>query len=222
MKSAAVVGIAALLALAGCEQAFQSGSARALEKADRKAGEGDYRAAVDLYEAALDGTARTAEVHWKLAVLCETKLKDPLAALHHYRRYLEVAPEGDHAKDAKESVREGESRAVATLSRGELISREDSVRLKNENLSLQKQIAELRATMRERSMPPKTNAAEERARRNPPPGSRTYTVLPGDTLASIARKFYKSTARYKDILDANYNELKGKPDLKPGQVLIIP
>ncbi len=133
-----------------------------------------------------------------------------------------MAPTGDHAEDARAYLKDGEARVVAKLSRGELISRQDSARLKNENLALQKQVAELRATMRERALPPKTNAAEQHARRNPPPGSRTYTVAPGDTLASIARKFYKSTARYKDIQDANHNALKGGTDLKPGQVLIIP
>ncbi len=222
MRIATVTGLAALLALSGCDQAFQSGSARAMEKADRKASDGDHRAAVDLYEAALDGTAHTAEAHWKLAVLCDTKLKDPIGALHHYKRYLEVAPEGAHAKDAKDSVTEGESRVLSSLSRGEFITRQESVRLRNQNLDLQKRLAETRATMRERSLPPKTNAAEQAARRNPPPGARTYTVAPGDTLASIARKFYKNTARYQDILDANYNALQGKTDLKPGQVLIIP
>ena len=44
----------------------------------------------------------------------------------------------------------------------------------------------------------------------------------GDTLAKIARKFYKSPARARDIQDANFNALEGTVKIKPGMVLIIP
>jgi nucleoid-associated protein YgaU len=47
-------------------------------------------------------------------------------------------------------------------------------------------------------------------------------VEAGDTLASIARKYYKNQAKAKDILDANYNSLGGKDVIRVGQVLIIP
>ena len=51
---------------------------------------------------------------------------------------------------------------------------------------------------------------------------RSYTVQPGDTLASISRKFYKSSARWQRILDANSDILSKPSDLKPGQMLVIP
>jgi len=47
-------------------------------------------------------------------------------------------------------------------------------------------------------------------------------VQPGDTLASISRKFYKSSGRWQRILDANSDTLSKPSDLKPGQTLIIP
>ena len=48
-------------------------------------------------------------------------------------------------------------------------------------------------------------------------------MQPGDTLASISRKFYKNnSARWKDIQDANFNALEGTAKLKPGMVLMIP
>ena len=57
----------ALLAslLGGCDRMFEEkGSSRALEFAQEKEKEGDYRAAVQWYEASLDGTAKTAEAHY--------------------------------------------------------------------------------------------------------------------------------------------------------------
>ena len=44
----------------------------------------------------------------------------------------------------------------------------------------------------------------------------------GDTLASISRKFFKSSERWKDIQQANYSKLKGTSKLKPGMTLVIP
>ena len=51
---------------------------------------------------------------------------------------------------------------------------------------------------------------------------RRYTVQRGDTLASISRKFYKSSARWQRILDANPDVISKPSDLKPGQSLVIP
>ena len=55
-----------------------------------------------------------------------------------------------------------------------------------------------------------------------PPGAKTYVVQHGDTLASISRKFYKNSGRWKDIQDANFNSLSGTVKLKQGMTLIIP
>ena len=49
-----------------------------------------------------------------------------------------------------------------------------------------------------------------------------HVVREGETLASIAQKYYKNRGRAKDIQDANYNALGGKTTIRPGQTLIIP
>ena len=54
------------------------------------------------------------------------------------------------------------------------------------------------------------------------PGSRTYQVQSGDTLASISRKFYNTKARAKDIQDANLNSVPDATKLRRGTTLIIP
>ena len=55
-----------------------------------------------------------------------------------------------------------------------------------------------------------------------PEGARTYTVLKGDTLASIAAKFYKNKGSWQKIRDANFEDAKGTPPIHGGQVLRIP
>ncbi len=62
-----------LLALPACNRLFDKGSEDNTYAADKKAAAGDYLAAVSLYEAALDGTPKSAGmVHYKLALLATT------------------------------------------------------------------------------------------------------------------------------------------------------
>lgn len=52
---------------------------------------------------------------------------------------------------------------------------------------------------------------------------KTYTVVSGDCLWNIAKKFYGSGSQYTKIYDANRGVIGGNPNLiYPGQVLTIP
>ncbi|MBX3244770.1 MAG: LysM peptidoglycan-binding domain-containing protein [Acidobacteria bacterium] len=55
-----------------------------------------------------------------------------------------------------------------------------------------------------------------------PSGSRTYVVQVGDTLGTISRMFYGTSARYMDIYEANRHQLSGPNSITVGQTLIIP
>ncbi|MBX3295275.1 MAG: LysM peptidoglycan-binding domain-containing protein [Acidobacteria bacterium] len=56
----------------------------------------------------------------------------------------------------------------------------------------------------------------------PPAGARTYIVRPGDTLGTISRRFYGTSARYMDIYNANRDRLPSPNSVTVGQELIIP
>lgn len=56
-----------------------------------------------------------------------------------------------------------------------------------------------------------------------PTAARMYTVVRGDCLWNIAKRFYGDGARYKVIYEANKSVVGGNPNLiYPGQVLTIP
>lgn len=56
-----------------------------------------------------------------------------------------------------------------------------------------------------------------------PSAAQTYTVVSGDCLWNIAKKFYGSGAKYTVIYNANQGVIGGNPNLiYPGQVLTIP
>jgi LysM repeat protein len=205
-------------AFIGCDQIGNSRYAQLLHDADNKSAQGDFERAVNLYEAALDDSPRGAEVHYKLALLYDDKINDPVSALHHFKRYLVLSPNGTHAKDVKDSIKRDEIAALTALSGDSVITRSEAARLRNENLTLHKQLEERAAsrTALEKSQAnDATRAGSKRA-------GQTYVVQSGDTLFSISRKFYKSPKRWKAILEANKTNIRDPKDLTVGQTLIIP
>jgi LysM repeat protein len=202
---------------------MDKGAGDKIAAAEKKASVGDFRAARTIYEDALDGTAKTADIHYRLALLYGDKLKSPLDALHHLHRYLELVPSGSQARDAKNLIKDYENKLLVQLSKGTPTTQGEAVQLKNENQMLLEKIAVLQARKAATPIPAGTASKPGEPQKKPiPPGSRTYTVKAGDTLAKISREFYKTSARAQDIQDANFNQLNGTVKIKPGMVLIIP
>ena len=52
--------------------------------------------------------------------------------------------------------------------------------------------------------------------------TRRYTVQPGDTLASIAQRFYGNTADWPRLYQANRSVIQNPGVIYPGEVLIVP
>jgi nucleoid-associated protein YgaU len=55
-----------------------------------------------------------------------------------------------------------------------------------------------------------------------PVAERTYTVKAGDTLSKIAKEMLGNSGDYKEIFNANRDQLNDPNVIKPGQVLKIP
>lgn len=275
----------AVAALSGCDLLTVSQTGRNIREGNEAMVRGEVQKALQNYEAALDGTMLSAEAHYRLGLLYEDKLKNEVAALHHFERYLELAPQGQFATDVKGYVDRLRLMIVSRLSEGPVMPAREATRLKNENLALKQQLAELRqqapaartspATVRPApptpavtpnmvvaATPPPAPAAavpaEPEVRRALPVNAtaaapvnegdtprvtpitpagavsaapaaaaggapvRTYQVKSGDTLAAIARQFYKNSGQWPKILEANKGTLEDPTKLKPGMVLVIP
>src|SRR5260370_3117622 len=222
----ACVSLFALFAcsLVGCDRLTGSRHTQLVQDADGKSAQGDFERAINLYEAALDDSPRCAEVHYKLALLYDDKLNDPVSALHHFKRYLALSPNGSYANDVKNSIKRDEVAVLTILSGDSVVPRAEAARLRNENLNLHKELEARSATFR--SAPDKSRARDSDIKpgktASTKSGGRTYIVQSGDTLASISRKFYKSSARWEKILNANKESIHNPENLKVGQSLIIP
>jgi LysM repeat protein len=182
-----------------CLAAISSGChlEKAEQKGDREAKEGRYESAIYWYEAALGEGDRSA-VHWKMAEIFANKLRDPAGAVYHYRRILALHAAGPRADATRVALHrlEGGSPAPEGGSNHPKVGG----------------VARL-------SSPEQAAAEAEKAAKGK---VHTYVVQSGDTLVSISRRFYQTTARWKDILDANQNQLSNPDELKPGQTIIIP
>src|ERR1700720_4346725 len=216
-----VASFSILVLLSACDRMVTSRNARLVKEADWKAAQGDYLWAINLYEAALDGTPQSAEVHFKLALLYDDKLNDSLHALHHFKRYLVLNPEGSHAAEVKDFMKRDEVALGTSLSGDSVVTRAEAARLRNENLKLHKEIDE--GTSRSRAVAQKSPS--HRGDREKTESKKTgshYVVKEGDTLVSISRKFYKTSKRWKEIRDANERKIDDPDNLKAGLTLTIP
>jgi LysM repeat protein len=207
--------------LTGCDRIGGSRYAQLIQDADSKSAQGDFARAINLYEAALDDSPRCAEIHYKLALLYDDKLNDPVSALHHFKRYLALSPNGPHANEVKNSMKHDEIAALTALSGDSVITRSEAAQLRNENLTLRKEL-ETR-TGSSRSGPEKSQANDASSKKiASKKANRTYVVQSGDTLFSISRKFYKSPKHWKEILNANEKNIHDPKKLTVGQTLVIP
>jgi nucleoid-associated protein YgaU len=180
-----------------CLAAFFSGChlENAEQKGDREAKEGRYESAIYWYEAALGEEDRTT-VHGKMAEIFANKLRDPAGAVYHYKRILALHATASRADAAKAALHRLESGSPPPEGGHPKVA--GAAKL----------------------LPPEQAAAEgEKAAKGK---VRTYVVQSGDTLVLISRKFYQTTGRWKDILDANQNQLSNPDELKPGQTIILP
>lgn len=223
---AAAICLGLAFGAGGCDGMITPRSAQVIKDAESKTADGNYLRAITLYESALDGSAKSAEIHYRLALLYDDKMHDPLNALHHFKRYLTLAPSGPHAAEVKNFMKKDELELGTSLSGDSVVSRAEAARLKNENLTLRKDLEEQRARLHSAATEKapgdtrdaKTTTASTKSVHAP----RTYVVRDGDTLASISRKFYKSSGRWKKIRDANRNVVDDPGKLKAGQTLTIP
>jgi LysM repeat protein len=166
------------------------------QKGDAEGKSGRFESAIYWYESAL-GTEDRLAVHWKMAEIFANKLRDPASAAYHYRRILALHASGARADASRAALHRLEAGSMTEGGQNHLKS----------------------------SPTPKTSSPEQAAVEGEKAAKgkvRTYVVQAGDTLESISKKFYQTPARWKDVLDANQNQLSNPGELKAGQTIILP
>ena len=65
---------------------------------------GNATAAVQQYETAIAADPKSAEPHYELGVLYSDKLHDPINAIYHLRKFIELQPNSDKAPNARAMI----------------------------------------------------------------------------------------------------------------------
>ena len=217
------------------------------------------------------GEDSSPESHLDAAGIYLNYVKDPIYAIYHFRKYLELEPNSRQAGAVKGQIDAARREFARTIPgwqptdspSAQFAMPDDYDSLRRQNAELKAEIASLSVGQPGNSLithtssdanaqpaiqvppsdanpiklapmdqPPiqavaQTDNADQvpiqdrpATKPTPPPASsgRTYTVVKGDTLFSLARKFYKNPSRWKDISAANGNIRS----LTPGTQIRIP
>lgn len=78
----------------------------------------DYKGAVEAFERALQANPRSASAHFELGVLYYPRLNDPVSAIYHYQKHLQLRPNSTYAQVAKDQITACKMELVKTVSFG--------------------------------------------------------------------------------------------------------
>jgi tetratricopeptide (TPR) repeat protein len=220
------------------------------------------------------------ESHLEVGLILLRHVKDPIAAIYHFRKYLELQPNSRQAVYVRGLIDTAKREFARTLpatpleSQADTLEKQDQIdRLLRENDQLKAELSAFRSggpvpSVRSRAAlepdntvssplikitaPPPTPivddspitsapvpAVQEEAApliqavplsaptrpAGPKPDAATgrrHTVGKGDTLFSLAQKYYGNRSKWRDIYAANRDVLPNESALKPGMQLKIP
>ena len=284
-----LIALCALLFAAGCERG--GGLPFASEESDS-----DYQRGKQLIRQGHNQEALAAflkviakrgddapESHLEAALLYQQHIKDPLAAIYHFRKYRELQPNSKQAELVRQQIDAATREFARTLPAHPLedasvkLEYNDQLdRLQRENEQLKNELVALRgpppagsaarprsgveapaagyplpraaqvdpgpepsplirAPLNPEPAAPPRNAVESVVRPTPspragsntaatqPPSGKRHAVQRGDTLSSISRQYYGTSAKWRDIYNANREVLKSENEtLHVGMELRIP
>lgn len=199
LRATALFAVLAALAIAlaaGCGRAAaerRDAGDRYLRRARAARDAEDVDAAIAWCEKALRRRPDSAAAHRELALMQDHFKQDRLAALYHYRRYLELRPDSAERADVEEMM--------ATCGR-----------------ALAAQLAA--APVGLPPPPPPARAPEPAPPAAPAP--QIHVVQAGENLATISTRYYGTPSKWKLIFNANQDRLTDANNLRVGTRIEIP
>ncbi len=195
---------------------------------------GDLEGARRIYKVLLEKHPDMGRAHLGLALLLDRREGDPVGAIYHYQRYLEVRPETE-----KKAMIEGRIRSATAAMVHRVYGTEASVakrlaQLEQENRELRVRCGNLETRLKHSQLTLRNcqNRQAEMADKGLKssglmpaeirPAVKSIRVQKNDTLRHIAMRAYGSQTRWKEIYEANRNVLEKPEDVRNGQILVLP
>lgn len=213
-------------------------------RGDRYNREGNYREALSAFLKVIEKREDAAESHLEAGNLFLTHIKDPISAIYHFRKYLELRPDSQQAEFVRQLIDTAKKEFARTLAghpfendidRLDLLELVNQLKLDNRRLREQLNAVGDRQTTTGESVEGEEAAGEtitspEPARDSQPATDANdvetrpafYTIQPSDNLSRISAKVYGTPDRWMDIFQANRDKLSNPDDLRVGVELKIP
>jgi tetratricopeptide (TPR) repeat protein len=224
-----------------------------------------------------------AESHLDAGILYQEHIRDPIAAIYHYRKFRELRPNAKQADLVLQRIDAATREFARTLPAQPLDNQADRTdmmdaidKLQRENLQLKEQLVAARAATLDSTRQPLAPLASDPAGTGagtfdfgvngtdgppartpagpapvgvvpiqipapaptPPPfvsapaptptpapataSTRRHVVAKGDTLYSLAQRYYSNRSRWRDIYAANRETMRSETDMRIGMELKIP
>ncbi|MDR1435615.1 MAG: LysM peptidoglycan-binding domain-containing protein [Puniceicoccales bacterium] len=228
-----------LFALCGCGRLQSRGERweKFFHRGQDYVREGKEDAALRCFLAAAQHNSKcSAEAHLECGELFLNRRKDPLSAIYHYREYLKKSPPANRQVAlVRQRVATAEKAYLEQIPILRQLVREshgDMLRtlkmMQDENGQLKRKVAVLHGKIDEmRTASSSAAKLAEVAGASMASGGgacspRTYAVSGGDTLSSISLKVYGTAARWREIFEANRDQLKSPAQLRVGALLMVP
>ena len=164
--------------------------------------------------------------------------RDPVAAIYHYRRFLELSPESKESATVEQLIVTAEREIIRKLPGEPYVEHLEALGLREENNRLKRELSDMRvrlglpldtaddpqplSTAVAPTSPSPPSVPPAPVKPPEPSAPRTHVVQQGDSLYAISRKFYGDSAHIDLIFNANRDVLINKRSLKIGQKLRIP
>lgn len=199
--------------------------------------DGDLESAIRIYRVLLEEHPDMGRAHLGLALLLDRPGGDPVRAIYHYQRYLEIRPETEKREMLEGRIRAATSSLVRSVYATEASVPKRLSELENENRVLRVRCANLETRLKHSqltlaSVRDRQEKLAKTAERNLNEGGlssldirpavKTVRVQRNDTLRRIAMRVYGSQDRWQDIYEANRDILRKPEDVRVDQVLVIP
>lgn len=197
--------------------------------------EGRYKESMTAFLNVIEKRRDAPESHLEVGRLYLEHFKDPIAAIYHFRQFLEVKPNVEQSPMVRQMIERAKKNFARTLPGRPFeddISRLDLMdllkRSQEENFLLKKQVASMQngaqvlPSVKPKPVEPRPNFSPVVPSKPPVGKVKLYTVVSGDTLGKISSKAYGSASYWELIYKTNSDSLRTPHDLKVGQILKIP
>ena len=200
----------------------------------------DYSGAVEAFQESLEVNPHSAQAHYQLAMLYDTKVPDPAAAIYHYQQYLKFDPDAPNAVIVTQRIEACKQELAADVLAlpSASATQEQLEKLIEQNRQLQDEVDKWRAYYASQLTNPQPQnvsvasqtPVQNSTAQNPPVQNvgathsttivvkpHTHTVIAGETAMAIARKYkIKLSALQAANPDVNLSKIRA------GQILNLP